>query len=195
MSNNNANSASGTRAPNDNLELHQQFKELSIYPRDPNSEQLAQEFDAMDIDPNETKQDKTENNAKAGPSDAQVSITNTSQQQSKPGYTCEVIDFDDTWGWQPAGDMFDPLPADYYEQAARPLPQVQEDPIGRELSDALDNLQLQRISKEDRRYVAQLFMEKPYADVKLELEIAGIVYDDLSSEDLYDIITIMTRAD
>jgi len=97
-------------------------------------------------------------------------------------------------GWQPDADMFDPLPENYYEQASRPLPQVQEDPIGEDLADALTNLSLHRISQEDRRYIAQRFMTKPYADIKLELEIVGIVYDDLTSEDLYEIITIMTVA-
>ncbi|RFN51863.1 hypothetical protein FIE12Z_3824 [Fusarium flagelliforme] len=188
MSNNNANFASGT--PADNLELHQQFKKLSIHPHDSKSEQPAQESHDK-----EAKQDKGKGIEKAGPSDAQVNTLTTSEHQSRPGYSCQIIEFDDNMGWQPDADMFDPLPADYYEQATRPLPQVQEDPIGRNLADALTNLSLHRISQEDRRYIAQLFMKKPYADIKLELEMVGIVYDDLTSEDLYEIIAIMTRAD
>lgn len=194
MSNKNANSASGTSAQGDNLDLNQQFKKLSINPHDPKSEQPAQDSDTINVEPKEAKQDKGKGIAKAGPSDAQVSASNIPEPQSRPGYSCQVIDYNPSIGWQPDGDMFDPLPEDYYEQATRPLPQVPEDPIGQDLADALGNLELRRISQGDRIYIAQLFMKKPYADIKFELEKVGIVYDDLTSEDLYEIITIMTVA-
>jgi hypothetical protein len=195
MSNNNANSGSGTPAMGENLELHQQFKKLSINPHDPKSEQPARESGTKVVEPKEAKQDRGKEIAKSRPSDTQVSTPNPPEHQSKPGYSCEILEFDDSMGWQPNADMFDPLPENYYEQATRPLPPVQEDPIGRDLADALDNLNLNQISQEDRRYIARLFMTKPYADIKLELEIVGIVYDDLTSEDLYEIIAIMTRED
>ena len=195
MSNKNGNSAPGTSAQGDNLELHQQFKKLSINPHDPKSEESAQDSDTVDAESKEAKQDKGKEIAKTVPSDNQVSTPNTTEQQSRPGYSCQVVDYNPSMGWQPDGDMFDPLPEDYYEQATRPIPQVQQDPIGQDLADALGNLKLHRISQEDRMYVAQLFMKKPYADIKFELEKAGTVYDDLTSEDLYEIITIMTVAD
>ncbi|CAG7565194.1 unnamed protein product [Fusarium equiseti] len=195
MSNNNANSASGTPTMGDNLELHQQFRKLSINPNDPKSEQPARESGTQVVEPKDAKQDNGKEIAKAGPSDAQVSTPNTTEHQPKPGYSFQILEFNDNIGWQPDADMFDPLPEDYYEQATRPLPPVQEDPTGQGLADALDNLNLNQISQEDRRYIARLFMTKPYADIKLELEIVGIVYDDLTSEDLYEIIAIMTRED
>ncbi|KAJ4004851.1 hypothetical protein NW752_009485 [Fusarium irregulare] len=194
MSNKNGNSASGNSAQGDNPELHQQFKKLSINPHDPKSEQPAQGSDTLNVEPKEAKQDKGKEIAKSGPSDAQVSTPNTLEYQSRPGYSCQVIDYNPSMGWQPDGDMFDPLPENYYEQATRPLPPVPEDPIGQDLADALGNLKLHRISHEDRMYVAQLFMKKPHADIKFELEKVGIVYGDLTSEDLYEIITIMTVA-
>lgn len=195
MSNKNGNSASGTSAQGDNLGLHQQFKKLSINPHDATSEQPAQDSDALQVEPKEAKKDKGKGIAKAGPSDDQVSTPYTLEDQSRPGYSCQVIDYNPSMGWQPDGDMFDPLPEDYYEEATRPLPPVHQDPIGQDLADALGNLNLHRISQEDRIHVAQLFMKKPYADIKFELEKVGIVYGDLTSEDLYEIITIMTVAD
>ena len=195
MSNKNGNSASGNPAHGDNLDLHQQFKKLTINTHDPKSEQPAQESGTTDVESKEAKQEKGKEIAKAGPSDAQVSTPNIPEPQSRHGYSCQILDFDDSMGWQPDADMFDPLPEDYYDQATRPLPQVQQDPIGRDLADVLGNLNLRRISQQDRIYIAQLFMKKPYADIKFELEKVGIVYDDLTSEDLYEIITIMTVAD
>ncbi|RBR18895.1 uncharacterized protein FIESC28_05817 [Fusarium coffeatum] len=195
MSNKNENSASGISAQGDNLELNQQFKKLSINPHDAKFEQTAQDPDTVDVMPKEAKPDKGKEIAKAGPSDAQVSTPNIPEPQSRPGYSCQVIDYNPSMGWQPDADMFDPLPENYYEQATRPLPQVPEDSIGQNLASALENLNLHRISQEERVYIAQLFMKKPYADIKFELEKVGIVYDDLTSEDLCEIITIMTEAD